>query len=254
MRYFAELAYNGTRYCGWQRQSNALSVQERLEDAMSTILGGKIETTGCGRTDAGVHASQYFAHFDWEGAIPNGFSGRLNRLLPPDIALYRVFEAAPDAHARFDAVLRSYEYRILLRKDPFYAETAWHFPFFSRLNLDKVQYAAGLLMEYESFFPFCKSETDAKTMRCALSRSEWILDERAGRFTFHISSDRFLRGMVRLIVGMCLNVGLGQVSIDEVRQALEMEQRLQKSYSVPPNGLFLTEVRYPFPTAGQGIK
>ena len=221
---------------------------------MSTILGGKIETTGCGRTDAGVHASQYFAHFDWEGPIPNGFSGRLNRLLPPDIALYRVFEAAPDAHARFDAVLRSYEYRILLRKDPFYAETAWHFPFFSRLNLDKVQYAAGLLMEYESFFPFCKSETDAKTMRCALSRSEWILDERAGRFTFHISSDRFLRGMVRLIVGMCLNVGLGQVSIDEVRQALEMEQRLQKSYSVPPNGLFLTEVRYPFPTAGQGIK
>lgn len=245
MRYFAELAYNGTRYCGWQRQHNALSVQEKLEDAMSAILGGSVETTGCGRTDAGVHASQFFLHFDWEGEIPDGFTGRLNRMLPPDIALYRVFEVEPEAHARFDAVLRSYEYHIALHKDPFRADTSWHFPFFSRLDLEKVQQAAALLMEYESFFPFCKTGTDAKTMRCALSRSEWLLNAEAGRFTFHISADRFLRGMVRMIVGMCLNVGLGQITLDEVRRALEQQERLKKSYSVPPNGLFLTGVSYP---------
>ncbi len=246
MRYFAELAYNGTRYCGWQRQPNGMSVQEKLEDTMPTLLGEMVQVTGCGRTDAGVHASQYFMHFDVARPISQGYLGRLNRLLPHDIALYRIFEVAPDAHARFDAVLRSYEYRIALRKDPFRTETSWHFPFFARLDIDKVQQAAGLLRTYDSFYPFCKSETDAKTMRCVLSRSEWILDEAAQRFTFHISADRFLRGMVRLIVGMCLNVGLGQVSIEEVQHALERQERLQKSLSVPPNGLFLTEVRYPF--------
>ncbi len=246
MRYFTELAYKGTRYCGWQRQPNAMSVQEKLEDTLPTLLGEMVQLTGCGRTDAGVHASQFFAHFDTQRPFEQAFLGRINRLLPPDIVLYRVWEVTPDAHARFDATQRSYEYHISLRKDPFHADTHWHFPFFARLDMDKVRQAAAVLLEYEAFYPFCKSETDAKTMRCKLTRSEWVLDEVAHRLTFCISADRFLRGMVRLIVGACLNAGLGQLTIDEIRRSLELQTRLAKSWSVPPHGLFLTQVEYPY--------
>ncbi|MCC6726849.1 MAG: tRNA pseudouridine(38-40) synthase TruA [Saprospiraceae bacterium] len=244
MRYFSELAYRGTNYNGWQRQPNAPSVQQAIEEAMATILGGAIEVVGCGRTDTGVHASQYFMHFDWEGSLPKEFLRRLNKLLPADIAIRSIYEVAPDAHARFDAVRRSYEYHVVLDKNPFGEDTTWHFPFFDKLDLENVQAAAALLLQYKEFQPFCKSNTDVHTMECTLLRSEWVFDEKARRLVFHISANRFLRGMVRLIVGMCLNVGLGKVSIDEVRQALEQQSLLKKSWSVPPNGLFLTEVVY----------
>ncbi len=245
MRYFSELAYRGTNYNGWQRQPNAPSVQQAIEEAMATILGSAIEVVGCGRTDTGVHASQYFMHFDFEGPFPKEFHRRLNKLLPNDIAIHSIFEVAPDAHARFDAVRRSYEYHITLDKDPFGEHTTWHFPFFDKLDLEKTQAAAALLLGYQEFQPFCKSNTDVHTMECTLYRSEWVLDLTSRRFIFHISANRFLRGMVRLIVGMCLNVGLGKVGIDEVRQALDQQVLLKKSWSVPPEGLFLTEVRYP---------
>lgn len=244
MRYFSELAYRGTNYNGWQRQPNAPSVQQAIEEAMATILGAAIEVVGCGRTDTGVHASQYFMHFDWEGSLPKEFLRRLNKLLPADVAIRSIYEVAPDAHARFDAVRRSYEYHIVLDKNPFGEDTTWHFPFFDKLDLENVQSAAALLLQYKEFQPFCKSNTDVHTMECTLFRSEWVFDEKARRLVFHISANRFLRGMVRLIVGMCLNVGLGKVSIDEVRQALEQQSLLKKSWSVPPNGLFLTEVLY----------
>ncbi|MBI5914949.1 MAG: tRNA pseudouridine(38-40) synthase TruA [Bacteroidetes bacterium] len=244
MRYFSELAYLGTKYNGWQKQPYSPSVQQTIEQAFSTILGTAIEVTGCGRTDTGVHASQYFMHFDFEGKFPKEFLRRINKLLPPDVAIRSVFEVAPDAHARFDAVRRSYEYRIVLEKNPFQSGTAWHFPFFEKLDVEKTQQAAALLLRYEEFQPFCKSHTDAKTMSCALTRSEWVLDEAAKSMVFHISADRFLRGMVRLIVGMCLNVGLGKVELDEVREALDRQILLKKSWSVPPEGLFLTEVVY----------
>jgi tRNA pseudouridine38-40 synthase len=246
MRYFAEIAYNGTRYCGWQRQPNGVSVQEKVEAALSLLLGVGVVVTGCGRTDAGVHASQYFLHFDAATALPEGLMGRLNRMLPADIVVYRLWAVETDWHARFDALRRSYVYHIALRKDPFQAETSWHFPFFQRLDLERVQAAAKVLLSYGSFYPFCKSETDAKTMLCRLSRAEWVLDEGAYRYDFHISADRFLRGMVRLIVGMCLNVGMGKLSLDEVRVALEQQERLRLSWSVPPEGLWLNEVVYPF--------
>lgn len=246
MRYFAELAYNGTQYCGWQRQPNGISVQEKVETALSTLLRSQIEVTGCGRTDAGVHASQYLLHFDLESEFQPEFIGRLNRMLPSDIVLYGVWPVAADAHARFDAVLRSYEYRISLSKNPFEPHMSWHFPFFDRLDMDLVRQVAALLPEHTLFYPFCKSETDAKTMRCILSRSEWIFDEHHGRLVFHISADRFLRGMVRLIVGACLNAGLGQITVAEIREALERQTRIPKSWSVPPDGLFLTEVKYPY--------
>lgn len=244
MRYFSELAYKGTNYNGWQRQPNAPSVQQAIEEAMATILGSAIEVVGCGRTDTGVHASQYFMHFDVEGGFPKEFLRRLNKLLPADIAIRSIFEVAPDAHARFDAVRRSYEYHVVLDKNPFGTDTTWHFPFFDKLDLQKTQAAAALLLNYKEFQPFCKSNTDVHTMECTLFRSEWVFDEAARRLVFHISANRFLRGMVRLIVGMCLNVGLGKVELEEVRQALDQQVLLKKSWSVPPDGLFLTEVRY----------
>jgi len=245
MRYFAEICYRGTRYVGWQKQPGTEpSVQGVIEDAMSTILAGPIEVTGCGRTDTGVHAKQYFLHFDFEGEFPEGFLNRLNRFLPPDIAFRRIFPVGPNAHARFDAYERSYEYHLTLSKDPFSTGLAYFFPFRDRLDFGKMQEAAGLLLQYDTFFPFCKSNTDDTSMKCDLKRAEWVRDPENDRLVFHITSNRFLRGMVRLVVGMCLNVGMGQVSLDEVKEALDTQTRLAKSWSVPGEGLYLTGVKY----------
>lgn len=244
MRYFAELSYNGAQYYGWQKQPGKISVQEQLEMAFSTILGTETEVVGCGRTDTGVHARQYFMHFDFEGGFPREFLRRINKFLPPDIAIYRIFEVAPEAHARFDATHRAYEYHIDFVKNPFGRETGYFYPFASLPDAAKMQEAARLLLEYEEFFPFCKTHTDVKTMRCRLRRSEWEGAPEAGKMVFRIASDRFLRGMVRLIAGMCLNVGTGKTTLGEVRQAMDKQERLKKSWSVPPQGLFLTEVRY----------
>ncbi len=244
MKYFAELSYKGTNYCGWQKQPEEASVQETLEDGFSTILGKIIDITGCGRTDTGVHATQYFIHFIFNGDFPNNFLRRLNKYLPPDISVHRVFEVAPDAHARYDAYFRAYEYHIELTKNPFTQDTALYFSYPQPLDLEAMQAACQLLLEYEEFFPFCKTKTDVKTMICELKRAEWITEK--DKLVFHIASNRFLRGMVRLIVGMCLNVGLGKVSLAEVKAAMDKQERLKKSYSVPPQGLFLTDIRYPF--------
>lgn len=246
MRYFAELSYHGGPFFGWQKQPNQMSVQEAIEQGMSTILGSPIELTGCGRTDTGVHARQYFAHFDFLGEFPEQFLRRLNKFLPAAIAFRRIFPVGPEAHARYDAVSRSYVYQIDLQKNPFRGDMAYHFPFFGQLDPNLLQPAADLLLEYEEFYPFCKSNTDTKTNRCQLSRVAWEYAPHEQTLTFHISADRFLRGMVRLIVGMCLNVGLGKQSLEDVRTALDHQTRLTRSWSVPPQGLFLTDIRYPY--------
>lgn len=211
------------------------------------LLRQPIEVTGCGRTDTGVHASQFFLHFDFDGNFPAHFLRRLNKVLPPDIAVFRLLEVAPDAHARFDATRRSYRYDLTFRKDPFRRQTAYYYPYPQRPDFDRLQAAAHLLLDYDAFFPFCRSHSDAKTMRCDLRRAEWqqVSDD---DWTFHISADRFLRGMVRLIVGMCINVGTGQVPLPAVREALDRQTRLEKARSAPPEGLFLTEVEYPYVT------
>lgn len=244
MRYFAELAYKGTNYNGWQRQPNAPSVQQTIEDAFSTILRTPITITGCGRTDTGVHASQYFIHFDTDESFPKSFEKRINKYLPDDIAIYRIFEVDEKAHTRFDASYRAYEYHLIFDKNPFLIESAYRFPFGEKLDFEKLQSAAKLLLVYDAFFPFCKTKSDAKTMFCDLQRAEWIWKEEGKYLVFHIAANRFLRGMVRLIVGMCLNVGIGKLSLEEVKDAMENQTRLKKSYSVPPNGLFLSEIRY----------
>jgi tRNA pseudouridine38-40 synthase len=244
MRYFLHLSYNGTRFCGWQRQPQNLSVQEKLEEGLAILLRQPIEVTGCGRTDAGVHARAYIAHFDWVGVFPTHFLERLNKLIGRDIAVIGIEPVADDAHARFDAIARSYEYHIGFVKNPFGQETEWFYPFpIENLDRDKMQAAAKLLLNYKEFAPFCRTRSDAKTMICELSRSEWIFEENSA--VYHVTSNRFLRGMVRMIVGACVNVGLSQVTMEELRSALDDQRMIVKSYSVPAEGLYLTKIVYP---------
>ena len=245
MRYFIELSYNGTRLCGWQRQPNAPSVQQTIEDVFSMMLRQKIEITGCGRTDTGVHASQYFAHFDFESdEFPKNFLERANKLVGKDIALKRIFPVSNDAHARFDATSRSYQYHISFQKSPFFTETEWFFTQNEHLDTEKMQKAAEILRGYTAFAPFCKTNSDAQTMNCTITHCEWIFADDGA--LLNISANRFLRGMIRLIVGMCINVGLGQLDLEDVKDALDNQTPLKKSYSVPPTGLFLKDIKYPF--------
>jgi tRNA pseudouridine38-40 synthase len=244
MRYFLELTYNGTRFCGWQRQPNAPSVQQTIEDIFSMMLRQPIDITGCGRTDTGVHARQYFAHFDFDHEFPKNFLERADRLVGNDIALRKIIPVADTNHARFDATSRSYQYTISFQKNPFFTEIEWFFTQKDRLDIEKMQKAADLLRGYSEFAPFCKTHSDAQTMRCAITHCEWIFADDGA--LLHISANRFLRGMIRLIVGMCINVGLGQLSLEDVKEALDKQQPLKKSYSVPPTGLFLSDIVYPF--------
>jgi tRNA pseudouridine38-40 synthase len=248
-RYFLELAYNGTNFCGYQRQPNGSSVQEKIETALETLLKTPTEIVGCGRTDAGVHAAQYFAHFDapenW--ALPEvqyKVLLGLNALVGYDIAIRRILPLHDEAHARFDATSRTYHYYLDLDKNPFAQQTATHIVTAHRANFDLMQQAANILLQYQDFQTFCKSETDVKNYLCQLSRSQWRQEGRQWIYT--VTANRFLRGMVRLIVGMCLQVGAGKISLDELHHALKTQSPLQKAYSAPPQGLFLTDIKYPF--------
>ena len=250
MRYFVEAAYLGTNYVGWQIQPNGMSIQEVIEEKLSTFLRQKIRIAGCGRTDAGVHASSYFFHFDHEVQIDQDLIYRLNQMLPIDIWLKRIFLVRDTDHARHSATLRKYVYRIHRTKNPFNIGQSWHLPRLGQVDKKLLQSSAGLLLEFNRFFPFCKSNSDSTHYLCDLKEARWIttIDD---CLEFHISANRFLRGMVRLIVGMCVNVSLKQVDLEEVRHALENQLALKKALSVPPDGLFLTEVHYPFSVLSQ---
>ena len=248
-RYLLRLAYNGARYHGWQVQPHSTSVQQTLQETLSLILGQPIEVVGCGRTDTGVHASDYVAHVDVTGALPQNLLRRLNRMLPPDIVVRQFVEAGMSnrhagqlQHARFDATHRAYRYDIVREKDPFRQDSSWHYHAFAQLDQAAMQACAKTLLAYTEFAPFCKTNHDAKTLRCDLRRSEWSFSD--SEMSYHIAADRFLRGMVRLIVGACVQVGLGKLSLKQVAHALDTQTPLPKPLSVPPTGLFLTEVRY----------
>lgn len=244
MRYFTELAYNGTRFKGYQIQPNVPTVQQAIEDALSMVLRQRIAVLGCGRTDTGVHAEQYFIHWDYEGELPHNLLFRSNRILGGDIALRRLIPVAEDAHARFDAKSRSYRYELSIEKQPFRQETCFFCPRAARADRGAMQATAELLLNYEAFAPFCKSKHGAKTYLCALRRAEWSFEE--NHFRFHITANRFLRGMVRLIVGACLEVGWGRMSLEDIRHAMERQQPLKHAYSAPAEGLFLTDIQYDF--------
>ncbi len=245
MRYFLELSYLGTPFSGWQKQPDARSVQGVLEHAFSTLLREEVEVVGCGRTDAGVHASYYVAHIDVNRPLPPQFLHRANRFLPPDIALHACLPVPDEMHARFSALERGYEYRIHCRKDPFLQGRSYHFPFCRDLAFAKLQQAGRLIMQYEEFYPFCKSKSDARHMKCQLNYIAWEQNPHSEELLFSISANRFLRGMVRLIVGACLQTALGKLSLEELQKALDEQRRLPQAWSVPAEGLYLTKVIYP---------
>lgn len=247
MRYFAHIQYNGAKFCGWQRQPSDPTIQGEIEDILSKVLRQPTPIVGCGRTDTGVHASSYYFHFDTAEPLHPDFAKKITGILSDGIVIKSFIEVAPDAHARYDAHTRSYVYQLTKYRDPFRVETSYHFPFFDLIDQDQLQAAAALLLEYEDFFPFCKTHSDVTNYKCRLDRCEWILSADKNELVFHVSANRFLRGMVRLIVGMCLNVGLGKTTLEEVRAALDQQTRLSKALSVPPNGLFLSKIAYPYP-------
>lgn len=246
MRYFLELAYNGTRFCGYQEQPRQITVQSQIEQALGILLRVPTKIVGCGRTDSGVHALQYFAHFDAVELLPKDFVYRLNSLLGRDIVCYQLIKVGEEAHARFDATSRSYQYVIDLIQNPFRQETAYYCRFGNQLDVDKMQAAAKLLLNYKDFTTFCKSKTDNKTNLCDLRQSEWIFNEKEQQLVYYVTANRFLRGMIRLIVGMCLNVGKGNMSMEFVKTALEEQKTLKNALSAPAEGLFLMDIKYAF--------
>ncbi len=242
MRYFVHIAYNGTNYSGWQIQPNAITIQQVIQEKLSLVVQEDVEVFGCGRTDAGVHASQYYFHFDTNNEDIVNHIRKINYLLPLDIVVYSIERVKDDAHARFDAIARGYEYHLAYQKDPFSIDQVYFYALRDPLDFDKLNEAASILLDYEEFYPFCKTNHDAHTLKCSLSRCEWV--EHNGKLVFHIESNRFLRGMVRLIVGMCIRVANGNISLDDVRNALDTQTRLPKTLSVPAHGLYLTKVEY----------
>jgi len=243
LRYFIELSFNGKNYHGWQIQPNAVSVQETVTTALSTLLKNKITIMGAGRTDTGVHALQLFAHFDIDyKLVEDEMKQKLNAFLPDDIVINAIFLVNDDAHARFDATSRSYEYRIFLGRNPFLLDTTWQI-YQQQLDIKKMNEAASILLEYTNFKCFSKSKTDVRTYDCKISKAVWVLND--SKLTFHITADRFLRNMVRAIVGTLIDVGLGKKTKEDIVDIIKSEDRSKAGLSVPPQGLFLSKVIYP---------
>lgn len=242
-RYFIYFSYKGTAYHGWQIQPNGISVQSVLTEAMSRILRTEIGLLGAGRTDAGVHAQLMVAHFDLETLLPGDFDlvAKLNSLLPKDIAVYKIVAVKPDAHARFDAISRRYEYHIVGRKNVFRQELATKVN--GPLDFEAMNVAAQKLTAYRDFTSFSKVHTDALTNNCSVTLAEW--QQVGEEWVFSIQADRFLRNMVRAIVGTLLEVGRGKMTVNEFVAVIESEDRCKAGVSVPAQGLYLVEINYP---------
>lgn len=241
LRYFIEFSYNGKSYFGYQIQPRENSVQQELEKALSTILREEIKTTGAGRTDTGVHAKKMFAHFDTEQILEENLVYKLNSFLPNDISVKRIFEVKNDFHARFDATFRKYEYYISLEKNPFTQDFAWQFrkPDF---DIGKMNEACKILFEYEDFGSFAKVGGDNKTNLCKIYKAEW--EQNGTELKFTISANRFLRNMVRAIVGTMVEIGSGKIQPEDLRKIIEDQNRNSAGSSAPAHGLFLVDVGY----------
>lgn len=237
------MSYCGKNYCGWQNQPNGVSIQQRIEEALETLLRESVPIVGAGRTDAGVHALNMAAHFDVVLPLDEkSFADKLNCLLPRDIAISQLRRVIPEAHARFNAVSRTYHYYISVKKDPFWEE----FSYLANrsFNFAAMNEAAQVLQEYDDFTSFSKLHTDVKTNLCKIIRAQWI-QESDSRWVFIIQADRFLRNMVRSIVGTLLEVGRDKLSLDEFRAVIEAKNRSKAGTSMPGKALFLTHVEYP---------
>lgn len=242
-RYFIRLAYNGTNYKGWQLQPGMPTVQADIENAMSLILRQKTEVVGCGRTDTGVHASDYYAHFNTETVIADiaDLAYKLNKLLTKDIAVKAILPVLDDAHARFDAIERKYEYKIVRAKNPFTQNLAYFYH--GILDISQMNQAAALLLNTDDFNAFCKTHTDVKTTICNVTQAYW--EERGDVLVFTITANRFLRNMVRAIVGTLLDVGRGKLSVNDFQDIINSKNRSEARDSAPAEGLYLAEIKYP---------
>ncbi|MGZ5262618.1 MAG: tRNA pseudouridine(38-40) synthase TruA [Kaistella sp.] len=241
MRYFIEFSYFGKNYFGYQIQPNEISVQEELEKALSTILREDIKTTGAGRTDTGVHAKKMFAHFDTDLNLDENLAYKLNSFLPPDIAVKRILSVKEDFHARFDATFRTYEYYISLEKNPFTQDSSWQM-WKRNLDINKMNEACKILFEYEDFTSFAKLHTDNKTNNCKIYKAFW--EQNGTELKFTISADRFLRNMVRAIVGTMVEIGNRKIQPADLRKIIEDKNRNAAGTSAPSQGLFLVDVGY----------
>ncbi len=243
MRYFIKLAYNGTPYHGWQIQPNAASVQETLNKAFSVLLNSDIHLMGAGRTDTGVHATEMYAHFDFENTIDSPkLVHKLNSYLPKDIVIYDIFAVDSEAHTRFDATKRTYKYHINSFKDAFTQEQSWYFN--QSLDIDLMNKAAQLLFNHTDFQCFSKVNTDVNTFDCTIFEAHWKKEE--NKLIFTISANRFLRNMVRSIVGTLVNVGLHKITVADFNTIIESKSREKAGFSVPAHGLYLTKIEYPY--------
>ena len=242
MRYFVTLSYDGTRYHGWQIQPNGDSIQERLQGALSTLLRAEVGVTGAGRTDAGVHARMMVAHFDYDCELDGKqLCYKLNRLLPYDIAVQKVEQVADDLHARFSATSRTYHYYVHTVKDPF--SRAYSCELRYPLDFKLMNVAASMLLKYEDFGAFCKSGADVKTTLCHVTVAEWHQTSPSNWY-FEITANRFLRNMVRAVVGTLVDVGRGRLTLEEFQKVIEGKQRSDAGESMPGNALFLEDIKY----------
>lgn len=250
MRYFLEIAYKGTHYSGWQVQPNGVSVQQKIDEALQTILRQDIHCIGCGRTDAGVHAEQFYLHFETDKTvegdeleIPGNFVLRMNTFLPADIAVKRIIPVHEKAHARFDATMRAYEYRISFEKNVFRNGLLYH-RHFRDLDMEIMKEACEIIKKYDDFPSFCKSKQGSKTTIVHIKELYW--KEENGLWILYISADRFLRGMVRLIVGVMIQLGKHRMSLEDLEKGLTNKERFKFALSAPAEGLYLTKVRYSY--------
>ena len=242
MRFLFEIAYNGTRYNGWQSQHNAVGVQHIVEVALSKLLRTKIEIVGSGRTDTGVHCEQQFFHSDIEKAFDaQNLALRMNSLLPKDISIQSIRKVKPEASARYNALERTYQYRITRKKDPFMEGFAWYY--FKPADSKTMNKAASLLLGEHDFESFSKVKTDVNHFICEIRKATW--EQKGEKLEFTITSNRFLRGMVRAIVGTLLDVGSGKITVNEFQSIIKSKDRKKAGANVPPHGLYLTKVKYP---------
>ena len=244
-RYFIEISYDGTLFHGWQRQTKSISVQQVIEEALSMIFRIDVEIVGCGRTDSGVHASSYTFHVDLPTFDDNKLF-RANSIVPKSISFLQWNEVHNEAHARFDAIKRGYIYYAHSHKSPFLRQFSSRIIELKPLTVQQLNETARLLLDYDEFATFCKAHGDNKTMKCKLTRCNWSYNEETKQYILNVESDRFLRGMIRLIVGTCVQVARGDVSIGQVKEALDKQIRLEKSLSAPAQGLFLNKVEYEY--------
>ncbi|MBE6314697.1 MAG: tRNA pseudouridine(38-40) synthase TruA [Bacteroidales bacterium] len=244
MRYFLRLSYNGAPYHGWQVQPNAVSVQSTIEEALSMVLRESISIVGAGRTDTGVNARMMFAHFDYTGAISDKCKliNSLNRLVGKNIAIYDIIDVSDDAHARFDATSRTYKYFVTHEKSPFHYPFSWYCP--QSLDYDKMNEACEVLKRHIDFTSFSKLHTDVKTNNCRIDYAHW--KQEGEMMVFTITADRFLRNMVRAVVGTLVEVGRGKISVEEFEQIILKKDRCSAGTSMPPQALFLWNVEYPY--------